>query len=185
MSINRRHVCVDHKAIITPSSSQSTAATAAAAVAAIQEHRKMPCRNGSPCEEPRLTLFSINNNNIKEKIVPAFRHGMCTPRNWVHLLLKLCSISKTTERFSTFSLNKRMNYEIASRRIGHTIYNCCPGWTKISKNSHGCTKRKQSLFVVFGTKIIRVITRARNRHRPNPSIGFVRVVRVNSVDQTE
>lgn len=51
-------------------------------------------------------------------------------------------------RFSIFNWNNfRLNYDhyntIHARRIDHTIYNCCPGWTKISKHSHGCTKRKK------------------------------------------
>ncbi|XP_055321584.1 uncharacterized protein LOC129577851 [Sitodiplosis mosellana] len=38
----------------------------------------------------------------------------------------------------------RLNYDnfntILPRRIGHTVYSCCPGWSKVSKHSHGCTK---------------------------------------------
>lgn len=54
--------------------------------------------------------------------------------------------------FSIFNWNNfRLNYDhyntIHARRIDHTIYNCCPGWTKISKHSHGCTKRKNFHFV--------------------------------------
>lgn len=45
----------------------------------------------------------------------------------------------------------RLNYDnfdtILPRRIGHTIYSCCPGWTKVSKHSHGCTKRMAIAFL--------------------------------------
>lgn len=38
-----------------------------------------------------------------------------------------------------------MYYEPMSNNVAQraTVYNCCPGWARISKNSPGCNKRKQ------------------------------------------
>lgn len=46
-----------------------------------------------------------------------------------------------------FLLNCRLVYETAYRDVYTTKntqqvdFNCCPGWTQIVKNSHGCNKR--------------------------------------------
>lgn len=107
-------------------------------IAAISNGKSITDASILPKYKPVSRVFWVNSKKVEKKY---YYYIACSP-----LMAMDCEPVIKSHFACQFIHTHRLLFDssnmIPQRRTNHAVYNCCPGWAKINKHSHGCTKRK-------------------------------------------